>query len=207
VCVCPRVYMRLRARGFGAAGHCVCAKQCARLWACGLGCRCPPACGLAPRLPRALAPCLCGCPCPHVCVPCCVCVCVYSHVPVSLCVPHVCVAVRVRVCACIRTCICTRVCVYVLVCVCAWMCVCACVCVCVCVRPVCRQRDHRVLGEKYELFFFHPLSPGSCFFLPNGAHIFNKLVSYIKGEYRKRQYVFPTPAPPPQLMVGCLIDG
>jgi threonyl-tRNA synthetase len=51
------------------------------------------------------------------------------------------------------------------------------------------QRDHRVLGEKYELFFFHPLSPGSCFFLPAGAHIYNKLVGYIKGEYRKRQYV------------------
>ena len=51
------------------------------------------------------------------------------------------------------------------------------------------QRDHRVLGEKYDLFFFHQLSPGSAFFLPHGAHIYNKLMTYIKGEYRRRQYV------------------
>jgi threonyl-tRNA synthetase len=51
------------------------------------------------------------------------------------------------------------------------------------------QRDHRIVGEHHELFFFHPLSPGAAFFLPHGAHIYNKLISYIKGEYRRRQYV------------------
>ena len=32
-----------------------------------------------------------------------------------------------------------------------------------------KQRDHRMLGSKQELFFFHNLSPGSCFWLPHGA--------------------------------------
>ena len=31
-----------------------------------------------------------------------------------------------------------------------------------------------------ELFFFHDLSPGSCFFLPYGAHVYNTLINYIK---------------------------
>lgn len=39
-----------------------------------------------------------------------------------------------------------------------------------------KKRDHRRLGTAQELFFFNPLSPGSCFFLPNGARIYNTLV-------------------------------
>lgn len=50
------------------------------------------------------------------------------------------------------------------------------------------KRDHRKLGKEQELFFFHDLSPGSCFFLPKGAHIYNKLVDFIKTEYRKRGF-------------------
>lgn len=42
------------------------------------------------------------------------------------------------------------------------------------------KRDHRKLGKEQGLFFFHELSPGSCFFTPRGAHIYNKLVDYIK---------------------------
>ena len=34
--------------------------------------------------------------------------------------------------------------------------------------------------QEQELFFFHELSPGSCFFLPRGAHIYNTLISFIK---------------------------
>lgn len=51
-----------------------------------------------------------------------------------------------------------------------------------------KKRDHRVVGVAQELFFFHPLSPGSCFFLPHGARIYNKLVEFIKSEYWKRGY-------------------
>ncbi|XP_065215301.1 threonine--tRNA ligase 1, cytoplasmic isoform X2 [Planococcus citri] len=50
------------------------------------------------------------------------------------------------------------------------------------------KRDHRKIGREQELFFFHELSPGSCFFQPKGAFIYNTLVDYIKSEYRKRGY-------------------
>ncbi|CAH3193095.1 unnamed protein product [Porites evermanni] len=50
------------------------------------------------------------------------------------------------------------------------------------------KRDHRKLGRDHELFFFHELSPGSCFFLPKGAHIYNTLINFIKEEYRKRGF-------------------
>lgn len=50
------------------------------------------------------------------------------------------------------------------------------------------QRDHRKIGREQNLFFFHELSPGSCFFQPKGAHIYNTLMDFIKSEYRKRGY-------------------
>ena len=51
-----------------------------------------------------------------------------------------------------------------------------------------RKNDHRRLGEQQELFFFHELSPGSCFFEPLGAHVYNKLVEFIRKQYHKRGY-------------------
>ena len=51
-----------------------------------------------------------------------------------------------------------------------------------------RKRDHRLLGAQQELFFFHELSPGSCFFLPHGARLYNKLQDFIRGQYRRRGY-------------------
>lgn len=50
------------------------------------------------------------------------------------------------------------------------------------------KRDHRKIGKEQELFFFHELSPGSCFFLPKGAYIYNTLIDLIKSEYRKRGF-------------------
>ncbi|RZC42120.1 tRNA-synt 2b, HGTP anticodon and/or TGS domain containing protein [Asbolus verrucosus] len=50
------------------------------------------------------------------------------------------------------------------------------------------KRDHRKIGKEQELFFFHELSPGSCFFQPRGAHIYNTLINFIKKEYRKRGF-------------------
>ncbi|KAK9497601.1 hypothetical protein O3M35_004298 [Rhynocoris fuscipes] len=50
------------------------------------------------------------------------------------------------------------------------------------------KRDHRKIGKEQELFFFHELSPGSCFFQPKGAHIYNTLVEFIRSEYRKRGF-------------------
>uniref|UniRef100_A0A671XBF6 threonine--tRNA ligase n=1 Tax=Sparus aurata TaxID=8175 RepID=A0A671XBF6_SPAAU len=51
-----------------------------------------------------------------------------------------------------------------------------------------KNRDHRKLGREQDLFFFHDLSPGSCFFLPKGAFIYNTLIEFIRGEYRKRGF-------------------
>jgi len=50
------------------------------------------------------------------------------------------------------------------------------------------KRDHRKIGVQQDLFFFHELSPGSCFFQPKGAHIYNKLLAFIKEEYWKRGF-------------------
>jgi threonyl-tRNA synthetase len=51
-----------------------------------------------------------------------------------------------------------------------------------------RKRDHRVVGPHQELFFFHPLSPGSCFFQPHGARIYNALVDFIRDKYWEYEY-------------------
>lgn len=51
-----------------------------------------------------------------------------------------------------------------------------------------KNRDHRKLGREQELFFFHELSPGCCFFLPKGAYIYNALIEFIRSEYRKRGF-------------------
>ncbi|XP_024863592.1 threonine--tRNA ligase 2, cytoplasmic isoform X2 [Kryptolebias marmoratus] len=51
-----------------------------------------------------------------------------------------------------------------------------------------RRRDHRRIGTDQELFFFDEVSPGSCFFLPKGAHIYNTLTDFIKSEYRRRGF-------------------
>jgi len=50
------------------------------------------------------------------------------------------------------------------------------------------KRDHRILGKAQELFFFHPLSPGSAFFLPHGTRIYNRLMNVIRDEYRNRGF-------------------
>ena len=50
------------------------------------------------------------------------------------------------------------------------------------------KRDHRKIGKEQELFFFHELSPGSCFFLPHGTIIYNTLQSFLRSEYWKRGY-------------------
>ena len=52
-----------------------------------------------------------------------------------------------------------------------------------------KKRDHRVLGHNLSLFFFDTcVSPGSCFWLPEGAKIYNKLMEFIRQEYRIRGF-------------------
>lgn len=61
------------------------------------------------------------------------------------------------------------------------------------------KRDHRKIGrvsslksksklQEQDLFFFHELSPGSCFFLPHGMRIYNTLQAFIREEYRNRGF-------------------
>ncbi|XP_050165392.1 threonine--tRNA ligase 1, cytoplasmic-like isoform X2 [Myiozetetes cayanensis] len=51
-----------------------------------------------------------------------------------------------------------------------------------------KNRDHRKIGKEQELFFFHDMSPGSCFFLPRGAFIYNTLMDFIRGEYHRHNF-------------------
>uniref|UniRef100_A0A672ZID3 threonine--tRNA ligase n=1 Tax=Sphaeramia orbicularis TaxID=375764 RepID=A0A672ZID3_9TELE len=51
-----------------------------------------------------------------------------------------------------------------------------------------KNRDHRKIGKDQELFFFHDLSPGSCFFMPRGAYIYNTLTEFIRDEYWRRGF-------------------
>jgi threonyl-tRNA synthetase len=48
--------------------------------------------------------------------------------------------------------------------------------------------DHRTLGVAQDLFTTSLYSPGSPLFLPNGSHILNKLLSFLRAQYR--QYGF-----------------
>ncbi len=51
-----------------------------------------------------------------------------------------------------------------------------------------KKRDHRKLGTELDLFMFNKHSPGSPFFYPKGAFIYNELVKLIRSEYSKRDY-------------------
>jgi len=51
-----------------------------------------------------------------------------------------------------------------------------------------RRRDHRRLGRELDLFSFHPEAPASPFFHPKGTIVYNALVAYMRGLYRRYGY-------------------
>lgn len=51
-----------------------------------------------------------------------------------------------------------------------------------------KEMDHRKIGKELDLYFFNDYSPGSCFWLPEGTIIYNRLVEYLRGEYIKRGF-------------------
>lgn len=55
-------------------------------------------------------------------------------------------------------------------------------------KQLARERDHRNIGREMNLFFFHKYSAGSCFWLPDGTRIYNKLVDFLRSEYRRRGF-------------------
>lgn len=61
-----------------------------------------------------------------------------------------------------------------------------------------KKRDHRLIGQKLDLYSFHEESPGIPFFHPKGLAIWDTLVSFWKGIHKKAGYV---EIATPQLMV------
>jgi threonyl-tRNA synthetase len=51
-----------------------------------------------------------------------------------------------------------------------------------------KKRDHRKLGRELDLFSFHPVAPASPFFHPKGATVYNELIAYVRGLYRRYGY-------------------
>ncbi|KAG0364768.1 hypothetical protein BC939DRAFT_447484 [Gamsiella multidivaricata] len=47
------------------------------------------------------------------------------------------------------------------------------------------KRDHRVIGKNQGLFAVHPASPGSAFMLPHGTRIVERLLRFMRQQYRK----------------------
>ncbi len=50
------------------------------------------------------------------------------------------------------------------------------------------RRDHRRLGRELELFFVDPIAPGSPFFLPKGAVLYNLAIGFIRSMYPRYGY-------------------
>jgi threonyl-tRNA synthetase len=51
-----------------------------------------------------------------------------------------------------------------------------------------KRRDHRKLGRELDLWSFHPIAPGSPFFHPKGAFIYNSLIAFIRRLYDRYGY-------------------
>ena len=51
-----------------------------------------------------------------------------------------------------------------------------------------QKRDHKVLGPRLELFFFHETAPGMPYWLPNGVIMYNQLIEFWRQEHRARGY-------------------
>ncbi len=50
------------------------------------------------------------------------------------------------------------------------------------------RRDHRRLGRELGLFFVDPIAPGSPFFLPKGATIYNLAIGFVRNMYPRYGY-------------------
>src|SRR5262249_34207644 len=50
------------------------------------------------------------------------------------------------------------------------------------------KRDHRRLGRELGLFFVDPIAPGSPFFLPKGAIVYNLMIEFVRRLYVRYGY-------------------
>jgi len=51
-----------------------------------------------------------------------------------------------------------------------------------------KENDHRIIGQKLDLFSFNESSPGSVFWHPNGLIIFTELINFSKELQKKLSY-------------------
>ncbi|MBU0760452.1 MAG: threonine--tRNA ligase [Nanoarchaeota archaeon] len=51
-----------------------------------------------------------------------------------------------------------------------------------------KENDHRILGQKLDLFSFNDVAPGAVFWHNNGLIIYNELVKYWREEHEKAGY-------------------
>ncbi|MDO8516571.1 MAG: threonine--tRNA ligase [Nanoarchaeota archaeon] len=51
-----------------------------------------------------------------------------------------------------------------------------------------KENDHRILGNKLDLFSFNETAPGMVFWHNNGLIIYNELANYWREEHRKANY-------------------
>jgi threonyl-tRNA synthetase len=51
-----------------------------------------------------------------------------------------------------------------------------------------KRRDHRKLGKELDLWSFHAIAPGSPFFHPKGACVYNALIDFIRRLYERYGY-------------------
>ena len=51
-----------------------------------------------------------------------------------------------------------------------------------------KKRDHRVLGEKLDLFHFQDDAPGFPFLHPNGTLVYNGLIDFMRAQLQRREY-------------------
>ncbi len=51
-----------------------------------------------------------------------------------------------------------------------------------------KENDHRILGQRLDLFSFNEVAPGMVFWHNNGLIIYNELVNYWREEHRKAGY-------------------
>ncbi len=55
-------------------------------------------------------------------------------------------------------------------------------------RAEAERRDHRRLGRELDLFHLDPISPGSPFYHPKGAVLYNALIDYLRDLYLEYDY-------------------
>jgi len=51
-----------------------------------------------------------------------------------------------------------------------------------------KENDHRIIGQKLDLFSFNETAPGMVFWHNNGLLIYNELINYWREEHKKANY-------------------